>query len=318
MSPRTPPRLSAREHVARLRDVGFWRPHVLEVLGRHDLDASGREPTAGDDSTYPTFLCGDVVVKLFGGTRSWRASHVAERAAQARVAGDPRILAPQVLGQGLLFDEAEALWPYLVTTRVNGVAWREAALTDGQQRSLARELGVQIRLVHALPQGDVRSLPRPPARALAEAARHSSLPPRLIEQIVAFEARLGAPDRVFVHGDLTAAHVFTDGRRLTGIIDWGDAGVADRHYEIIQLYRDLFGCDGELLRVFLESSEWPAGADFARRSLGMGLHRQAVGLSEHRTMDVFEPIAAAFPLDEIATLDELADLLFAGGNGGGR
>ena len=85
----------------------------------------------------------------------------------------------------------------------------------------------------------------------------------------------------------------------------------DRHYELIQLYRDLFGCDKRLFRAFLEASDWPIGKDFPRQALGLALHRQAVGLAQHHTMDVFEPIAALLPLRDIATLDELATELFA-------
>jgi hygromycin-B 7''-O-kinase len=72
----------------------------------------------------------------------------------------------------------------------------------------------------------------------------------------------------------------------------------------------MFECDKTLFRVFLEASDWPVGRDFARRTMGLALYRQAVGLSEHHTMDVFRPIADFLPLQEIATLDELATELF--------
>ena len=88
---------SIQEHVSRLGDVGFWWPYVAEILERHDLADAGREPAAGFNATYPTFLYGDVVVKLFGYSRSWRASHAAERAAQALIATDPEIAAPSLL-----------------------------------------------------------------------------------------------------------------------------------------------------------------------------------------------------------------------------
>ncbi|MFN8557309.1 MAG: hypothetical protein U0531_08150 [Dehalococcoidia bacterium] len=55
--------------------------------------------------------------------------------------------------------------------------------------------------------------------------------------------------------------------------------VADRHIEIIQLYRDLFDCDGALLRVFLDAYGWPADVDFPRKALGYALLRQALGLA---------------------------------------
>lgn len=307
-----PPRFaSIQEHVSRLGDVGFWWPYVVEILERHDLVGAGREPVAGLNATYPTFLYGDVVVKLFGYSRSWRPSHAAERAAQALVATDPEIAAPRLLGEGRLYDDIGAPWPYLITTRMSGVASWRARLSAQQRLSIAAELGGQIRRVHALSPSGVATDADWPAPDVAVAAARSSLPSHLIAQIDDYLARLGPFDRVFVHGDVGANHVFVENGRLTGIIDWGDAMVTDRHYELIQLYRDMFGCAKALLRVFLEASDWPVGKDFPRQALGHALRRQAVGLAQHHTMDVFEPIAATFPLQDIGTLDELATELFA-------
>lgn len=55
----------------------------------------------------------------------------------------------------------------------------------------------------------------------------------------------------------------------------------------------------------------PVGNDFPRQSLGLALHRRAVGLAQHHTMDVFESIVALLPLPDIGTLGELATELFA-------
>ena len=165
--------------------------------------------------------------------------------------------------------------------------------------------------MHALPPSGVATEEDWPVPNVAAAAVRSSLPPHLVAQIDDCLTRLRPFDRVFVHGDLVANHVYVANGRLTGIIDWGDAMVADRHYEIIQLYRDMFGCDKALLRVFLAASDWPVSNDFPRQALGLALRRQAVGLAQHPTMDVFEPIAARLPLQEIATLDDLATELFS-------
>ena len=147
---------------------------------------------------------------------------------------------------------------------------------------------------------------------MAAAAEQSSLPSHLVAQVDDYLTRLGPlDDPVFVHGDLCAMHAFVKEGRLSGIIDWGDAMVTDRHYELIQLYRDLFDCDKAMLAVFLEACEWPVRKDFARQALGFALHRQAVGLAQHHSMDVFEPIAALLPLRDLATLDDLATELFA-------
>jgi aminoglycoside phosphotransferase (APT) family kinase protein len=146
---------------------------------------------------------------------------------------------------------------------------------------------------------------------LAAAAEHSSLPPHLIAQIDHYLARLGPPQRVFVHGDLMSRHVFVDDGRLTGIIDWGDAMVTDRHYELAKLHLDLFECDKALLRVFVDAGNWPVVRDLAHKAMGQALYRQAHGLSQHRTTDVFYALPALLPLNDVGTLDDLATELFA-------
>lgn len=307
-----PPRFaSLEEYRARRGDVGFWLPHLAEILGRHGLNDGSREPEAGFNPTYPTFLFGDFVVKLFGYSEWWRRSVEAESAANALVAADPAIVAPRVLAEGQLFDDGDASWPYLVTTRVSGCSWRDADLSPNQKLSLAAELGRQVRRIHALePSGVARHEDWSPP-PVAEAAARRSLPPHLVAQAEEYVARLGPPDPLFVHADLCGMHAFVENGRLSGIIDWGDAIVADRHLELIQIYRDTLDCDKALFRVFLEACDWPVDEDFPRKALGHALHRQAVGLAQHHGMDVFEPIAARFPLRDIATLDDLAIELFA-------
>jgi len=306
-----PTSASVQQYSSRLEDVGFWWPYVAEILERHDLADAGREPVAGFNPTYPTFLYADVVVKLFGYVRSWRESHAAERAAQALIATDPEIAAPSLLSEGRLYDDADAPWPYLITTRMSGVAWEDAELSTEQRLSVAADLGRQVRRVHALRPSGVVTDEDWPALNVAAAAEQSSLSPHLIPQIDDYLARLGPFDRVLVHSDLVAAHAFVENGRITGIIDWGDATVTDRHYELIQPYRDMFDCDKALLRVFLEASDWPVGKDFPRQALGLALYRQALGLAQHLTIDVFEPIAGLLPLQDIGTLDDLATELFA-------
>ena len=308
----TPPTFASdQEYRSRVGDVGFWWPRVADALKRHDLADGDHEPVAGVGGTYPTFLHGDVVVKLFGYVPSWRETHAAERAAHALIATDPGIAAPNVLAKGRLYDSHDASWPYLITTRMSGVAWGHADLSAEQRLAVATDMGRQIRRVHALNPSGVTPGEDWTALGITAAAERSSLPPHLVAQVDDYIAGLDPFDSVFTHADLTTRHVFVENGRLTGIIDWGDATVADRHYEIIQPCRDIFDCDKALLRAFLDACDWPVGEDFPRRAMGHALYRQAMGLARHLSMDVFEPIATMFPLDDIATLDELAAELFA-------
>jgi hypothetical protein len=145
-----PASVSIEEHRSRLGDVGYWWPYVAEVLARHGLADAGVAPVAGYNPTYPTFLIGGVVVKLFGNAPSWRESHEAERAAYELLLTDPQILAPRLLGGGRLSDDPDASWPYLVVTRIPGIALEDAELSTDERRSFAGELGRWVRRVVGL------------------------------------------------------------------------------------------------------------------------------------------------------------------------
>lgn len=301
---------STEEYLARLSDLDFWWPHVAEILKRHGLLDARCTPVAATGCTYPTVLYGEAVVKLFGFVPAWRASHAAEWAAHQLLATDPEILAPKLLAHGELFGAHFDAWPYLITARISGTPWRNADLSPKRRLAVAADLGRQVRRLQQLyPVGIVADTHWLELN-VAAAAERSSLPAHLVAQVEAYVARLDPFERVFVHSDLAGNHVFVEDGCLVGIIDWGDAIATDRHYEIIQPFRDMFDCDRALLRAFLEACEWPVGADFPRQALGHALRRQAIGLEQHLSMDVFEPIAAAYPLNDIATLDELAELLF--------
>ena len=301
-----------RDYRERLFDAGFWQPFVASALDRHGL-AIDRPPVAGVGGTYPTFICGDVVVKLFGGPPAWRKAHAAEHAVLSALATDAQIAAPGLVAAGRLCDESDAPWPYLITTRVAGIPWGDARLSQAQRLAVAADLGAMIRRVHALPTDD---LPTdtvwlgPGARPVAAAAAQSSLPAYLVDQIDHFLAWREPFDPVFVHGDLMFRHVFVDRGRLTGVIDWGDAMATDRHYEFAKLHLDLFDGDKTLLRAFLDASDWPVTADFARRAMGQALIRQAHGISQHRTMDVFYKLPNFARAQHTGTLQDLAEALF--------
>ena len=295
----------------RLGDTALWAPAVAAVLERHGWTGSRNRTAAGVGATYPTFLHGDLVIKLFGGQGSWRASFRAERAALAAVAGVPGVAAPGLLAEGWLQEGAEPSWPYLVMTRMPGVSWGQADLPPARQLRVAAELGEQARLLWSVQPDDVPALGTMPVPALVEAAERGSLPAPLIAQIGGFMAGLGSLGTTLVHGDLMHRHVFVAGGHLAGIIDWGDAALADPHYELAKLHLDLFDGDKALLRAFLEASGWQAGPDFAQKALALALHRQAQGLMQHPTMDVFHKLPHLLPPNGATTLDQLASWLFA-------
>jgi aminoglycoside phosphotransferase (APT) family kinase protein len=224
----------------------------------------------------------------------------------ALLATDPEIAASTLLGEGNLFEDPDAPWPYLITSRISGVAWRDAELSSDQRLPAAAELGEQIRRVHALrasTDGPFADLPARSVEAVSERHRAwDSLPPHLIGQIDDYVAGHESSDRVFIHADLTADHAFVEGGRLAEIIDWGDAMVTDPHLELAALHLDMFRCDKAVLRAFLDAYGWPVGEDFPRHALCLALLHP---------FDVFDPVAHLLPLQDIRTLDELATEIFA-------
>lgn len=302
----TPPTFgSLHDYGRRLADVSFWSPYVREVLTRHDLFGGDDEIQAGFVGTYPTFLYRDVVVKLFGYFETWRANHRTERTAQALVAEDPIMRAPSLLGAGHLYDDAHAPWPYLISNRVPGTAWRDATFSGEQQHAVVAELGRQVARLHALhPTSTLDANDWPHEHRASAAERHKAwgtLPSHLIDQIDSWVDLHMPWDRTLIHADLTADHIFVSDGQLTGIIDWGDAMRTERHYELVALHLDLLDGDVALLRTFLEAADWPADDDFARRALTMTLLHQ---------FNVLKGVAVGLHLQDVDTLDDLATRVY--------
>jgi aminoglycoside phosphotransferase len=101
--------------------------------------------------------------------------------------------------------------------------------------------GAAARVLHDAP------LPPWPGRSLDEKASHLDsecawlirngvLPADLVRRnrLVA-EAALRPWTPVFMHGDLQVAHVFVDGDRITGVVDWSEAGQGDALYDLASL-----------------------------------------------------------------------------------
>lgn len=317
----------------RLSDTEFWSPYVLDVLQRHNLAGAVDDIVAGVGGTFPTFLVGEVVVKFFGYLDWWRSSCRTERAAHALLASDSEINAPLVLAEGLLSGDevvsgsepesafesgsnsySDTQWYYLLYTRMPGVAWGYVDLSREQKLNKAHALGEQVARVHALEAPEELEVVSgwTPSDVVA-ACRHSSLAPHLVEQIGEYLEMLAPFDNVFQNGDIMHRHVFVEDGVYSGIIDWGDAIVTDRHYDLAKIHLDLFDCDKDLLREFLAASNWPVGNDqsqFCRQALGLALYRQCHGMANHHSMDVFHRLPSHFDQSKFDTLDELAGALY--------
>ena len=241
---------------AHLADPTYWGPYVREVLDRHALPAVAIEPPF--PGTFPTFLAGDLVVKLFGQAFDGQQSSEIEVAMHELLSTEREIRAPAVVASGELFASAPS-WPYIVTERVAGTAVRDVEVSREFGAQIAAQLGEMVSRLHQLtPPAPVRKrdlLPELRRLAAKRAAGHG-LPAHLVEQVETFLAD-AEPATTLVHGDITADHVFVDQHGVTAIIDWGDALVADRAYELPAVFLDALRGDAAHLDAFLEAANWP-------------------------------------------------------------
>lgn len=284
-----------------LGDSDYWGPYVIEVLRREALPLARVEaPLVG---SFPTFLVGDCVVKLFGSGFDGPGAWAAERSMHELLADRPEIPAPTLVTVGVLFDGDEWKWPYLVTRRLRTQPVRDASLADAQGAAIAGQLGEAVAALHTLEPPAavaVRDLV-PDLRAAAQARlARFGVPPHLVEQVPEFLSDALAPTTL-VHADITADHLFHDGHMITGIIDWGDAIVADAYYELVAITFDCFDGDPKLLGAFLRSYGWVIENDFPKRAM------QAVCEFQ---FNAWTRIASIVDLNAEPTLDHLSDRLF--------
>jgi hygromycin-B 7''-O-kinase len=317
---------SPAAYAERFTDAAFWQPYVEAICARHALPHSGRI-RAGLPGTNVVFIVDEqYAVKLFTPLFGGAASFPAELELYALIARAPDFPAPTLLAHGALFPQDPRWpWPYIVTRVVPGASFGEASaqMSFADREAIAAALGPLVRRMHQLDLAGARYL-RPTwdafvyfmaeqrSTCVANALRWQTMPAHLIDQIDAYLPAIAVlvdqtTKPYLLHGDLNEDHVlgrFAAGRwRLTGIIDFGDARVGDRCYDLIPLHIGLFRCNKRLLRRFLESY----GFDDLRGRFV----QQAMSYALLHECDVLGPIFGWFPAARAITrLDELATLLW--------
>ena len=238
-----------------LRDAALWAPAMTELRQRHGLPGPAVPATSGSNVVFA--LGPDHFVKLF--FPEWSREHHAERAALTGVEGRLGVPTPAIVADG----EIEG-WPYLVLTRVPGRDLEEVwpTLDPAQKRDVVLSLGEAIARLGALPPEGFPGGPWPEFVELC-VTRHDArcadlglvVPPELRAHLPrACAAPLGP-----IHADLTDNNVLVDevdGRwRVTGLLDFADARVGPRAYEMIAPGFFLTRGDPALTRALLAGSD---------------------------------------------------------------
>ena len=136
-------------------------------------------------------------------------------------------------------------WPFFGFRLIAGREAALAALDNADRVELARPLGRFLRTLHGVGAAAVAdvdvpldplgradpSIRVPRARERLAELERAGIVGRMPEAYELLEAAARLPPsaaRVLVHGDLHSRHLLVDdGKRLVGLIDWGDACLAD-------------------------------------------------------------------------------------------
>ena len=299
---------TSESYLHKKADKKYWEPYIRLLAERHHLSVDHTMTSAGFNGTYPVFVSGSYVFKFFGFRPGAELVFRSECRAHQTLETDPSVLTPKVLHSGSLSEGSS--WFYTIATKIEGHSLLDLTLNESEKLLLAGDIGQELAKVHAL-KCDLPASDRIwHDLDIRGSARKSILPEHLTDQVGNFINSLDPFDKVFVNADIVENHVFLKHGRLSGIIDWGDAAFADRHYELGKLHLNVFDADKKLLTKFLDSANWPVQKNFARQSLGMAFYRQAVGHTQHHSFDVFYKLPEIISLDEIQSLEELSDILF--------
>jgi hygromycin-B 7''-O-kinase len=306
----------ARDAYAELRrEPARWLPAMSSIASAHAPErADLRAVETG--SNLIALLGDDLVIKLFPPFLAYQFE--SERRALRVLNGRLRTPTPAIVAESAIDD-----WPYLVITRLEGVAlgaiWSEIA--EEERRSILHAIGALIAEVQALPLGVMTELEPRWSEFIEQQARHCrerhqrlGLATHLLADIERYLAKTASvlPERstpVILTGEYTPDNVMVvkrDGAwRISGLIDFGDARVGFGEYDLLGPGTFLAAGNPERLQRLLD------GYGYGREQRTPDLSRRLMRmLLLHRHSDLGGQIALAGWRERARDLDELERLLW--------
>ncbi len=328
------PYFATRQEYGRcFTNPSYWHAYVTAICARHSLE-NCTTVRAGFPGTNPVFIVNEkYVVKFYTDLFDGERGYPVEREVYRLIATEPAIPAPSLIATGKLFDEHNGWpWPYIVIRAIPGLSMSESKISTTDHLAVAAWLGPVVRRIHSLTLAEVeplspgweafeRFLTVQLAEVVANQARYGVLPAHLVAQIERYLPPLTtlideAEAPALLHCDLNSDHVLGESVngcwQPNGVIDFGDARVGDRMYELVALHLGLFHCDGRRLRTFLDTYGFDEALqrDFVWRAMSMTLLFE-FNVCSH----IFKHIPAA---GSVSTLEELADLVWGSAFTSGR
>jgi hygromycin-B 7''-O-kinase len=308
-----------------LKRAAFWAPYARAALRAAGLPDEGEVVTHFPTTHVAASVGGAYLVKLHYEDRFGEDCFQTEREAYGMLTGR-RLPIPKLLAEGALYREEDGWrWPFLVMTAMPGRAMRDVdgSLTPKEREHAADFVGKTLRKLHGTPvhEGEYLSLElyvdliqTRTQRCHRDHEQWGSLPSHLVDQVrdYVWDAhKLIDPEEgphELIHGDLHGGNVFLDGEpaamKPTGIVDFNDVYVGDRHYDLVAIHLKGFGADKRLLGRVLEAYGWgELGRHWPQRMLAFTLAHD---------FDMIRPVVERYPeaVKNTATLGDLATLLW--------
>lgn len=287
-------------------NAAFWRPYV-EYVWSFIRIGTVHDCKAGLPGTHPVFVVNDTYIIKFFTNLFGVASNQVELAFYQQVAPHLPVSIPSLVTHGALFPaepDGPWHWPYIITTRLQGVSIGEAHLqTPEFPAEAARYAAGVLQAFHNAPlhsdssildaswQGFAALLSER-RQAIRPAIEQLAIAPTLRSELLARLDTMPTPYDTsktprLLHGDLNRDHILGVVREggsfaFTGVIDFGDVKVGDPLYDLVPLHFGLFATDKTLLRVFLDTYGGVAelGSDFAQRAMDYTLLYESVVLTD--------------------------------------
>lgn len=233
------------------QSIEEFTPLAREIFRREKLEFTDMDNLT--PGTNAVFRAGNYVMKIFAPKESGLDSQAdyLNESAVCRALTEWEIPTPRMVACGSVQDRY--LFYYIIAEYYPGIeagTWLEKA--DYNQREIfikqLRDLLQKLnRPAHGLiPPVDLlsRSLGNP---------RVERLPESLRTEMAERAASLDLTDTVLVHGDLTGENILVDKDGCPVIIDCADACLAPWWYELAPLVFELFHCQRNLLRMFVDT-----------------------------------------------------------------
>ena len=303
-------------------DVALWRPVVDAICAFEGIHYQSIErPRSNTNAVF--ILDRRLVVKVY--SPFW-SEHDIEPKLLEVLSDDGAVPVPEIVASGRYEDRTT--WRYLVMEHSPGQTLEalRSELSREEVMSIAAEIGSVTRSLH---RTGIDKLEGADAGetwdALIDRRRREVLPELISRRLITSDVAEGlvailddvvsssrSKPRVVVHGDLESDHVLlsrTDGEwRVSSIIDFGDARVGLRDYELMPLWLGLFDRNAAEMRAFIESYDPTLLSDeaFPRRVMGWTL------LHDFGTDAVAELLDGTDTPTPIETFDELCQIVWPG------